>query len=288
MFSLIICSVRPEMARSLEENIRATIGAECEVLCCDNRDTGKGICQVYNEAARRARYDYLGFLHEDVAFHTSDWGPLLARKLAEVDCGLIGFAGSTVKPRQLTGWYTGRKERRQHFLQRRGMRTLKKDQNPGGGSFSPVVTLDGMALFMRRSLWQEYPFDEELLKGFHGYDLDLSMTLFAAGYVNYVCNRLWMEHFSLGSFSQGWLEEMRRLHAKWEGVLPLSVEPLTSMQWRRLEDRVEAEMMRVMMKMGRFEACSFADVARYWCRHPLSLRAWRLWFTRLRCLLKYR
>ncbi len=279
MFSIIICSVKPELASRLEENIRATIGVECEILYCDNRGTGKGICQVYNEAAARAQFENLCFVHEDIAFHTSNWGLVIAQKLATPKCGVIGFAGSTVKTTHLTGWYVGRREKRQHFLQGDGRRVVRKEHNPDRLPFSPVVTLDGMLLFVRRAVWKELRFDENLLPAFHGYDLDLTIASFVAGYKNYVCNEIWVAHFSLGSFSSTWFSAIQQVHAKWAKQLPLSVEPLSERKWDRLNRRVEVETMRVMMKMGLFEVCGSREVKAYFRRHPLSFRSWRLWLS---------
>ena len=104
MFSIIVCSIRPDEAERLRKNIEATIGVPFEFIAYDNRGTGKGICQVYNECAENARYDNLCFVHEDVEFATENWGKLIAEKLSEKDCGVIGFAGSTIKSKAYSGW----------------------------------------------------------------------------------------------------------------------------------------------------------------------------------------
>ena len=57
MFTIIVCSIRPEEAEKLRKNIEATIGMPFEFLAYDNRGTGKGICQVYNELAEKAQFD---------------------------------------------------------------------------------------------------------------------------------------------------------------------------------------------------------------------------------------
>ena len=47
--SIIVCSIRPDEAERLRRNIEATIGVPFEFIAYDNRGTGKGICQVYNQ-----------------------------------------------------------------------------------------------------------------------------------------------------------------------------------------------------------------------------------------------
>ena len=82
MFSIIVCSIRPNEAERLRKNIEETIGVPFEFLAYDNRGTGKGICQVYNECAEKAQYPYLCFVHEDIEFTTNKWGEKIAEKLA--------------------------------------------------------------------------------------------------------------------------------------------------------------------------------------------------------------
>ena len=62
MISIITCSIKPHEAESLRKNIENTIGVPFEFIAYDNRGTGKGICQVYNECAENARYENLCFI----------------------------------------------------------------------------------------------------------------------------------------------------------------------------------------------------------------------------------
>ena len=86
MYSIIICSISPERLSRLKANIQETIGVEHEIIAIDNRETHWPIAKVYNEGARRARFPYLFFVHEDVRFHTTGWGEVIAEKLQEITC----------------------------------------------------------------------------------------------------------------------------------------------------------------------------------------------------------
>ena len=83
MLSIIICSISPERLQEISQNIHATIGVEHEIIAIDNREKCWSIARAYNEGARQARYPYLFFVHEDVKFHSQDWGTVVAEKLAE-------------------------------------------------------------------------------------------------------------------------------------------------------------------------------------------------------------
>ncbi len=232
MFSIIVCSISPERLSNLSQNIHDTIGVEYELIGIDNRTKKWPIAKVYNEGARQARYPYLFFVHEDVKFHTKDWGIAIAEKLAEPDCGAIGFAGSKVKLKAYSGW--GTIPAWSHVFMFQGG---KEKTYLGVGNvfleqpFAEVITLDGLGLFVRKNVWEQYPFDEKLLKGFHCYDLDFSLQLAATRkYRNYVCctPKVLIEHFSLGSYNAAWVHDTIRMHRqKWNAFLPLKVESLS-------------------------------------------------------------
>ena len=57
--------------------------------------------------------------------------------------------------------------------------------NPFKEKRSSVATLDGVFLATRKEVWKEIQFDEKLIKGFHGYDLDFTLRA-AQRFHNYV------------------------------------------------------------------------------------------------------
>lgn len=275
MYSIICCSVRPAEAAALERNVAETIGVPYEFIAFDNRGTGLGIGEVYNRCAARARYDLLCFVHEDVRFCTPAWGALLAPRLQRPDTGVVGFAGSIVKLRRLTGWNTCNRDLRTHYVQ--GMRGGLHPRliNPAGEEFSPVVTLDGLCLLARREVWRESPFDTAAFPGFHGYDLDFTLAA-AQRRTNYVCHTVLVEHRSEGSFSHAWLDAMGRLHDKWAAGLPICATPLPAAELERYDRLGEAHFIRFMWQKGCFDVRGLSHAATYIRRHPVSGTAWGL------------
>lgn len=226
MFSIIICSISPERLSQLKANIQETIGVEYEVIALDNREKKWPIAKAYNEGARQARHPYLFFVHEDVRFHTKNWGEVIAGKLQEPDCGVIGFAGSKVKFKTYSGWpqipIFGCSSLYQKEPHKTNFAVFNvRLEKP----FEEVVCLDGLGLFVSKALWEQYPFDEKMLTGFHCYDLDFSMQIARSRkYKNYVCTtpQVLIEHFSLGTLDKVWMRETIRMHKqKWNSFLPL-------------------------------------------------------------------
>ena len=81
MISIVICSISPERLRQVIQNIQGTIGVEYEIIAIDNREKNWPIARVYNEGAYRAQYPYLFFVHEDVKFHSRNWGLVIEEKI---------------------------------------------------------------------------------------------------------------------------------------------------------------------------------------------------------------
>lgn len=275
----MICSIRPDDAEALRMNIKDTIGSDIpfEVIVYDNRGTGKGICQVYNECASKARYDNLCFMHEDVEFKTIGWGKAIADKLSEPDCGVIGFAGNIMKSSVPTGWSSTRgKGDRYTYVQKDGDKDVISVRNPHKDDFSQVVTLDGMCLFMSRKVWETVRFDEDTLKGFHCYDIDVTLGAVAAGFRNWVCHTVLMEHFSMGSYGKKWAEDTLLVHRKWQDRLPMSVTPLDDRRKKRLEDKASQAWLNVFRELGVYEVMTFGNVLKYVLKHPFNGRSYKL------------
>lgn len=226
MLSIIICSISQERLAQITQNIYETIGIECEIISIDNREKNLPIANVYNEGARKARYPFLFFVHEDVKFHSQNWGKIIEEKLKEPNCGVIGFCGSKIKFKIYSGWPEIPSVCCNFLYQRIGEKAIFVAYNAYlEHPFEEVIALDGLGMFVTKELWAKYPFDEQNLTGFHCYDLDFSMQIAQTKkYKNYVCTTpaVIIEHFSLGNLDEKWIENVIRMHKnKWNSFLPL-------------------------------------------------------------------
>lgn len=284
MFSVIVCSVDSAKAAELRENIAQTIGVPFEVRVFDNREARQGICAVYNACAREARYELLCFVHEDVRFRTAGWGALLAERLRAPRCGVVGFAGGTMKLRSITGWCLDRRDARTHYDQPDASgRWVRHRDNPAAERFSRVVCLDGFCLMTRREVWRQAPFDETTLPGFHGYDLDFTLAA-ARRYENQVCHTVDVQHFSAGKYTSAWRAGLEAFHAKWCDRLPVFAgAEVGSRALAALECRAEALWWRKLLRQRLCSRCeSVRAVSGFVRRHPFSIDAWVLVYKWLR------
>ncbi len=281
MLSILVCSVHPERLRKFQENVRETVGVPCEFIVHDNRNVQYSITKVYNLCAEKARYDYLCFVHEDICFRTKDWGVRLIELLKQPKTGVVGFAGSTYKSKAYSGWGTRRKYSRYNYVQHfkdGNVRTYTS--NPDRLPASQVVVLDGMCLLMRKSVWEEFRFDDNMFKGFHLYDLDISLAV-GQKYANYVTNEVMVEHFSEGAYTKGWLDDTIVFHRKWSHRLPIYIHAPGQIGTFNDERKVSYRFIRRLMKkcIGEWSfierCCSNYLRQYYWCPSTLGLLQWR-------------
>jgi len=204
MISIIISSYQPDYFTQLTKNIGQTIGSsiEYEIIQIWNPNL-MSITKAYNSGAEKAKYDNLLFLHEDVIFHTSDWGEKLIIHLNNINTGVIGVAGSDYVPSAPCSWtvVSGINRNFYHILQNNKDKTNKTLQSNIDKTY-PVFGLDGVFLSIKKEKFNVLKFDENI-PGFHGYDLDFTLRS-AKKNQNYVIHDILIEHFSTGNANREW------------------------------------------------------------------------------------
>lgn len=203
--SLIICSINPEQCADAVKSMEETAGCRIEAIVIDNRERHWPIAKAYNEGAKQAKSEALLFVHEDVIFRENDWVKALLEKLAEPKTGVIGFSGSKVWAPVLSGCSLHDDYTVDSYAWPQGERIISLSRcDRDDKTFVPVITVDGLAMAVRKDVWEKHPFDEVVLTGFHCYDVDFSLTLANAGYTNYVWRGIRPLHLSQGNFGAAW------------------------------------------------------------------------------------
>lgn len=286
MISIIVCSIKPHLLEQLSASIAKSIGTEYEIVAHDNRRTNYSISKCYNLCAEKAHGEYLCFVHEDVLFNSNNWGKLLENKLKEPTTGVIGFAGSTIKTRSISGWGMPHQYNRVSFneaLDDEGNIYHKHLLNPENLDFSPVITLDGFCMVMRADVWSKYHFDEATFDGFHLYDLDITTAVITAGYKNYVCNRIEVIHISKGSFNNQWFKYCLLYHKKWSKNLPLTTSPLSQAEIALMENATLGKMTYFLLKRNVGSPKFHRErVNKFLYNNPLKFKSYYLQYRYLR------
>ncbi len=205
MISFIVSSYRENLYQKLVKNLAATVASKHEVVRIENHSE-YSLSRAYNMGAKKAKYPYLCFIHEDVRLENSEWDEVILKHLhsKEGGNGLIGIAGSKIFPCLPVGWTTGIPEADYHHLVQvdESGNSIPQSSFPTEVSFESVLSLDGVFLFTSRSVWEEVQFNESI-KGYHFYDLDFSHRA-SEKYDVEVTSAVELTHFSKGNFGQDW------------------------------------------------------------------------------------
>ena len=270
MISVIICSADAGELEKVKENIAATIGVPYEIISSDNSDGRKGICEVYNNGVAQAKYETLCFMHEDIEMKTENWG----RKVIEIfdqdsEIGLIGIAGGGYKSLTPSGWYNYHLEENGGFYCNliQGYKYAEKPdkldyRNPNNALSSGVACIDGCWFCTRKKAALQYPFDQNLLKKFHGYDLDFSLAI-SQSYKAVVTFEVLLKHFSEGKFDKVWMDEVLKVHKKWAELLPVNKAGLAENRLKQIERNALEHFMQQSLNTG------------YYTKAELAMMVWR-------------
>lgn len=223
MISCIICSRWPDIPEKLKENIASTIGCQYELIVINNSKNRYSIFSAYNEGVRRAQGDVLCFMHEDIFYHTNDWGRIVDIVLRDEMIGLAGVIGSQFLPNKMASWWLCKATKGQ-VLQ--GFKDFngKYSRSLDGESINvptDVVVVDGLWFCMRKDLFQLVFFDEKTYNSYHCYDVDICMQILDLGLRIVVLPNLLIEHYSMGNVKTTYYSELQSFYNKWQHRLPI-------------------------------------------------------------------
>ncbi|WP_374948749.1 glycosyltransferase [Mucilaginibacter sp.] len=253
MISLIVCSIQPDLLQQLTENVAATVGVPYEIIATDNRNTGKGISQVYNEALVKAQYEILCFVHEDIIIQTQNWGRVLVNLFKDTSLGLVGVAGSSYRPLTPSAWVgIGPATVFNNIIQ--GYQyTVSPDTliyaNPKNQKLVNVVCVDGVWLSTTKKVASEILFDQETFKGFHFYDIDFSMSV-VQKYKVAVTFEILIKHLSEGRYDSEWLKNSIKFSEKWQARLPLAIGNFSKSELIRGEKMTFKHFINQLLQFG--------------------------------------
>lgn len=253
MISIVVCSHSDKITIELEENIAETIGVDYEIISINNIDNQYSIFQAYNIGVQEAKYDLICFMHEDILYHTKNWGKKLVAYFHNPNIGMIGVAGPTYISR-IPGiwWGINNKYNTTNSTRQYNMDTDRFDRtnhhltlnNPYKEDVSDVVALDGLFFCIPKRLFKKISFDEKF-SGFHFYDLDISMQINQLGYKIICVYDILVEHISRANLSKDWILASRKFFTKWSNQLPIA----SCKYDRKLKRKMEENNFQTMINI---------------------------------------
>lgn len=252
MLSIIICSRVPYLSDEMAKNLQETTGLSYELIIVDQSIHRGSIFRAYNYGIERAQYDILCFMHDDILFHTSQWGRMVVEHLNNPNVGFIGVAGGTLIPRVPAQWSFGLHFGRiLQFDKKKGCSVLLDSTDFKEEHSRVAVAMDGVFLACRKDVSDKIRFDEDTFSGFHCYDIDICIQAHLLGFENRVVNNVLLEHFSRGKLNKQWVENQLRLWRKWRGITPISVMEISEEELLDSEiSYLEGSLTRKMIRRG--------------------------------------
>jgi hypothetical protein len=264
------------LASQVKRNIDNTIGTEWELILVDNTIMKKGICEVYNEGAEKSKYNIICFVHEDVLFETKNWGRIVQDYFAnDKTLKVVGIAGAKYKSNTPSGWSTGIRSLdccSIFHVNKEGKREkIYSNPNPAE-KLQPTITIDGVFMCTTKQSWMETKFNNQLLRGFHLYDLDFSIRNSVKGKVA-VSFEIDLVHLTEGGdFGDNWVNETLLWHRANERELPAATNSSLIKNNRKIENIVSKKWLHRLKS----ERISFSNRVR-WLRETRGLSRPALW-----------
>ena len=267
MLSIIVCSRNKYLPEDFVANILNTVGVVYEIIPIDNSENQYSIFSAYNIGFAKSKYPYICFVHEDVFFHTANWGERVIAHLQNPNTGIIGLAGAGIVTRVPASW-SSLLSLSENIIQsdRSGKKETEIFRLPlnYNKSVRSVILLDGVFMCMRRELMEKIRFDETL-NGFHGYDFDISIQSTVKGYVNNVIYDIVLEHFSRGKTDKLYYKNLITVFKKWESYLPVSLNNSSEKMLSEITKNEDYNLQRLIKKMVRkgFKSCEIIEEVTY-------------------------
>lgn len=237
--SIVICSRHADISEELKRNIDSTIGLKpcvlngCdfdgyfEIIVIDNSGNKYNIFSAYNEGIRRASGEIVCFMHEDVWFHSQDWGVRVINHFKNAKTGLIGVEGTHFMAKCASPWWSSAMNSGQLIQGNMvdGIYESKTERLWGRKCTDSInaVVVDGLWMCIRKSLFDcgLISFDEKLYSGFHCYDADICMQIYSVEYEVRIVFDILIEHSSLGNPDLYYFSQLDIWYRKWKDFLPL-------------------------------------------------------------------
>jgi GT2 family glycosyltransferase len=191
-----------------------------EILAYSNPGTNS-LSSLYNHALKQAKHDFIVFIHDDVHFEHSDWGPKIIQHLQHSEYGILGLAGSTALAKSGIWWENPLKTLGIVKHEHQGKSWTSNYSGDFKNRIIPAVCVDGVFIAVNRLLLQD-DFNE-MLTGFHFYDIDFCLNNHLAGVKIGVIFNVPLIHKSIGQTNEAWEKHRRQFLATHQYNLPCTL-----------------------------------------------------------------
>ncbi len=197
----IIYSTRHKEPQFIE-HLQQTCGLKKVEILAYTNPGAKSLSSLYNHALKQAKHDLIVFIHDDVRFDSPHWGRKVIQHLQQSEYGILGVAGTTSLPKSGIWWENPLKTMGIVKHQHEGKTWISNYSGDFKNRILPAVCIDGVFMAVNRPLLQES--FNEMLTGFHFYDIDFCLNNYLAGVKIGVIFNVPLIHKSIGQTNEAW------------------------------------------------------------------------------------
>lgn len=217
-YGFVICSQDENLRTNTGSWIHKHIKGGAQIVYMSDEDS---IFEAYNKGIDRlGDVEYVCFCHEDIDVENINL-KAIEKKLNKPATGFVGAAGAK-KLDESGVWWTGYTGKMHPNLsgkaghQKIDNGELRRWYN-NYGPIGQVEVLDGVILFCRRDLLDEFRFNDVHFDGWDFYDISITWLANHKGYKNYTMGIKEIEfyHWGLGNVRDTW-NENRVKFLKWK------------------------------------------------------------------------
>jgi glycosyltransferase involved in cell wall biosynthesis len=253
------------------------VGCDYELVVIDNSENKYSIFEAYNLGIERSKGGYLCFVHDDILFHTENWGQIVENIFeSDTTIGLLGIAGAKSKTKMPSAWWDCLGDQIAISIIQHSKIKGKEIEKliygfEEGITEVEVVFIDGVFMAMRKDNRIRF---NNFITGFHNYDLNISLEYKKYNYKILVTNKILIEHFSIGNINQEWITSAFEFHNIYKNSLPLKT--TTRYLTEEMEFSNGKKFIDNCLKYNNYKiACSVWR--KLFCLHPISNYHIKFW-----------
>jgi hypothetical protein len=182
----------------------------------------KNLSQVYNEIISESQNDIVVLCHDDIYFDTKNWGEKLKKIFdRNPEYSIVGVAGSTFLPKSGMWWEDRSKMIGIVNHEHEGKKWESKYSDSLQNNVKEVVIVDGLFISFDKNKIESL-FDE-LVPGFHFYDVNFCFNNFTNNCKIGVITNIRITHKSIGMTNEQWEKNRLLFSEKNNDLLPVKI-----------------------------------------------------------------
>jgi GT2 family glycosyltransferase len=220
MITVIYCTRKSN--REHYDHIRKTSGLANKIEVIEIINEGESLTKAYNRGLKQATNDIVVFCHDDIVFTKNGWARKVIKHFDNSDYGILGIAGTTHLNETGRWWTDATKMLGIVKHSWKGKTWESKYSGNFGSEILEAVTVDGLFFAVHKDRIKE-DFDE-VVEGFHFYEVDFNLRNSLAGVKIGVMFDVKVTHKSIGETNEQWEENRLMFVEKYKNDLPRNIE----------------------------------------------------------------